>query len=843
MLISPGVINASAPTLVTPFSHFLGSVPAPDSGAVSTGALKSKVRYSSRDSIRLDLPGQKVYLFGDAKVDYEDMSVKAGYIEIDLGRHLVIAAGEKDSTGKIINKPELVNTDGTIHGDTIKYSILTKKGIIKFLTTEQSGGFVSTDIAKKDSNDVYYIKNGKYTTCDLEHPHYYLFMSKMKIIPDDSVSRGKIITGPAYLVLGDVPTPLAIPFGFFPNHSGRASGLIIPGYGESPGLGYYLKDGGYYFGISDHYDLALKGDIYSRGSWGAKALSNYNYRYKYNGNFALGYSIFKQSEKEFPDYSEKHDFNLKWRHIQDPKSNPSVRFSADVNILSSNYNKFNSNNTTDYLSNTFQSNVAWGKTWKYFNLSINLRHSQNTITHQVDLSLPQVALGMNRLYPFKSLHKGGTLRSKWYDKIGISYSSDFDNRLHMKDTNIFSPASRLGDSLMFGLRHSIPISASYSTRYFNFTPAMSFSSLWYFRTLQKHFDTSDALISDTVKQFSMANFYTLSLSTTTKLYGFYTFRRSRVKAIRHVITPSVAFNYRPDFGLPRYGYYAQTNVPGNSSVPVTYSIYEQGIYGSPPSGKIAGLTFGFDNNLEMKLRPSAKDTSTTDKKIVLIESFSISSGYNYAAEAFNLSPINFSGRTHLFKNFISITGNAVLDPYKMDSTGFRYNHFTWEDGQAGRITNANISLTASFRSKVRSDKTMSEEKSKMDKAYEQEYQYALTHPDYYVDFNVPWSLNISYNLRYSKPGITEEMTQSATFSGDLSLTRKWKIGFNSGWDFVKSDFTYTAINVYRDLHCWEMTFNWIPYGFRKSYTVTINVKSAVLQDLKLTRKRDWYDYN
>ena len=849
VLISLAGLNVTAAARVTGFLTLFTSFNAPDSQKVSVSDdLKSKVQYSARDSVRFDVSLQVVYLFGDAKVIYDDVNMKAGFIMIDIGKNMVIAAGEKDSSGKIINKPELVNEDGTNSADTIRYNTKTKKGLIKLLSTEQNGGFVTGDIGKRDSNGVSYFKNGRYTTCDLEHPHYYFFMSKMKVIPDNPPKQsGKIVTGPAYLVIGDVPTPLGIPFGYFPNHKGRSSGILIPSYGESPGLGYYLKDGGFYFGKSDKYDLALKGDIYSRGSWAARALSNYNWRYHYTGNFLLGYSIFKTSEKEFPDYSEKHDFNLKWRHTQDPKSNPSVRFSADVNVLSSNYNKFNSYNPNDYLANSFQSNIAWAKTWRYFNLSSNLRHSQNTLTHNVDLSLPQVAFSMNRIYPTKFFKKDGVIKSKWYDKIGVSYSSDFENRLHIKDTNIFSPNSKLGDSLQYGIRHNIPISASYSTRFFNFSPQANFTSLWYLRQTDKYYTSSssggDSLVTNNyVQKFGMANYYNFSLSTTTKIYGFYIFRNSKVKAIRHVITPSLALNYRPDFGLPSYGYY-QYAQPHFSNNPTLYSVFEQGIYGSPPSGKVAGISFGFDNNLEMKVRPSAKDTSGEDKKIVLIESFSINSGYNYAAKDFNLSPFNINARTRVFKNLISINGNAIVDPYKIDETGFRYDHYTWEDGKPGRLTSANLSLTASFRSKNKTDNTASKEKSKLDKNYEQEYHYALTHPEYYVDFNVPWSLNVSYNLRYNKPGITEDITQSATFSGDVSLTKKWKIGFNSGWDLVKHNFTYTAVNIYRDLHCWEMTFNWIPFGFRKSYTININVKSSVLQDLKLTRKRDWYDYN
>lgn len=839
MLISFGGLNVSFASLVTPNSrHFTLFNTLEDTIKTSSDTeLKSKVQCDARDSMPFDILGQKLRLYGNAKVKYEDVDVKAGYIEFDLGNNMVIAAGEKDSAGNIINKPELMDESGTISGDSIFYNTKTKKGLIKFLRTEQGGGFITTDVAKKDSNDVSYIKNGSYTTCNLEHPHFFIRMTKMKIIPND-----KIVTGPAYLVIGDIPTPLAIPFGFFPNKKGRSSGIIIPAYGQSPGLGYYLKDGGYYFGLNDHYDLALKADVYSRGSWGLKALSNYNVRYKYSGNFALGYSTFKTSEKEFPDYSVRHDFNVRWSHRQDQKANPSVRFSSDVNILSSNYNKFNSNNTNDYLSNTFQSNIAWGKSWKRANLSTNLRHSQNTITHKMDMSLPQVAYSVNRFNPTKLFEKEGVIKSRWYDKIGVSYTADFENRISIRDTNIFKPTTNLMDSLQLGIKHTVPLSASYSNRFFSFSPQANFTSLWYFDKISKTYDAGDTLRTDTIKEFKTANFYTISLVTTSKLYGFYTFKNARVKAIRHVITPTVSFNYRPDFGAASLHYY-ETIYPNNSSTPLTYSIFQNGLYGSPPAGKVAGISFGLDNNLEMKVRPGKKDTATTDKKIVLIESFSINSSYNYAAEVFALAPFNIAARTRLYKNLISISGGALVDPYKIDHTGFRYNHYMMEDGVLGRLTSAQVSLTANLQSKTKKDDAMSKEKAKNDKVYEQQYNYAITHPEYYVDFNVPWNLNIGYNLRYDKPGIVETVTQSATFSGDVKVTDKWKVGFSSGWDLEKHDFTYTSLNVYRDLHCWEMTFNWVPFGFRKSYTININVKSSVLQDLKLSRKRDWYDYN
>ncbi|MEW6468278.1 MAG: putative LPS assembly protein LptD [Bacteroidota bacterium] len=797
---------------------------------VSKNVLDSRVDYDALDSIRMDVFNQVVYLFNQAEVSYEDVNLKAGYIVLDMENSIVLAAGRRDSAGRIVQKPELKQGEQMTEADTIIYNFKTKRGLMKYIQTVQGEGYITASVAKKDSNDIYYIKNGKYTTCDADHPHFHIEMTKMKVIPDD-----KIVTGPAYLVIADVPTPLAVPFGYFPNKKGRSSGILIPAYGESPSLGYFLKDGGYYFGKNDFIDLAVRGDIYSRGSWAVKTNSNYNKRYRFSGDLSLGYSKFKESEKEFPDYSEKSDFFVRWTHNQDPRSNPTVRFSANVNALSSNYNKFNSYSANDYLSNTFQSNIAWSKSWKYFNLSANLRHSQNTLSHKVDLSLPQVALSMNRIYPTKLWKKEGVIKERQIDKLGLSYLMDFENRVSVLDSNLFSESIK--DSLNYGIRHSIPVSWSIIPKKLplTFTSALNLSSAWYFSSIRKHYDAdAGQVVTDTVKGFSMANQYSASLTLTTKLYGFYSFKKAKVKAIRHVMTPSIAFSYRPDFGDKEHGYESYT-IP-SSSVPQVYSIYQNGIYGFPPTGESQSLGFNINNNLEMKLRPSEQDTSGKDRKVTLIESFGLSSSYNFAAPSFNLAVFNLFLRTKLFQK-LDISLNGTLDPYKINDLGNRYDRFMWEDGKIGRLTSA----TASFSTNLRS--TKADQKKESDRASEEELRYINEHPDYYVDFNVPWNLYVSYNLRYSRPGFASEVTQSLTFSGDLSVTKKWKLGFNSGWDFVANDFTYTSVNIYRDLHCWEMSFNWVPFGFRKSYTLNINVKSSVLQDLKLSRKRDWYDYN
>jgi len=825
----------------------------PDSSGTSNSAIKSKIIYNSRDSIRFDVKNQKVFLFGDADVQYEDMELKADYIEFDMSKNTAFAHGARDSAGNAaldtsgmpIGDPIFSDGEKSFDAKEITYNFETKKGKIREVTTQEGEAFIHAKDAKKDTGDIYYIKNGRYTTCDFEQPHFYIKATKLKVIPDD-----KIITGPAYLVIGDVPTPLIVPFGVFPNKKGRKSGILIPFYGQS-NLGYFLKDGGYYFGMSDYFDLALRGDIYSQGSYGVKTHTNYNKRYKYNGNLGISYSEIKISEKEFPDYEDNKDFFVRWSHTQDPKANPTVRFTANVNAGSSSYNKFNSNNPTDYLSNTFQSNVAWSKSWqgKPYNLSVNMTHMQNTIQKTVDVTLPEAAFSVNRFYPFKRKEQVGKL--KRYEKIGTSFSLNARNQISTYDSLLFKESSV--DRLRNGIKATIPISYSENFGPVIMSPSASFNSYGYFQTIRKRYDTiSETVKIDTVKRFSPAYDFNAALSFSTKLYGMFLFKHTRVKAIRHVLTPSASLSYRPDFSQSHWGYYqnVQINSLGNEQL---YSIFQNAIYGSPASGKSGYINLALNNNLEMKVRPSKKDTSTTDKKVMLLDIFSISASYNMAVDSFNWSNINLTGRTQLFK-ILDLTFTGILDPYKMDyGTGERTKKLLFESTyRIGRLTDAAFSLSTSFQNLT---KKKNEKKKPLSmkpmrtggavpmSANNDELAYILSHPDYYVDFNVPWNLSVYYNIVYTKPALTDTIIQTFTFSGDVNITEKWKIGFHSGFDFVKKDFTFTQLNIYRDLHCWEMHFDWVPFGFRKSYMLNVAVKASVLQDLKLSRKRDWYDYN
>lgn len=798
--------------------------------AIETNAfLKEKVQYKADDSIYTDLTNQKAYLYNNAQVLYDGLDLKAGYIEIDFGKNTVYATTMKDSSGKDIQKPVFSQGADKFTAEKITYNFKTKKGKIVDVITQQGEGFIHGRDIKKDTNNVYYVGHGKYTTCDLEHPHFYIGAKKIKVIPDD-----KIVTGPAVLYLADIPTPLAIPFGYFPNKKGRASGILIPTYGESTNLGFFLKDGGFYFGMNEYADLALRADGYSNGSYGVKANSNYRQRYRYNGGLNLSYSKFIEGDRELPNSTSRNDFFIRWNHSQDPKSRPNSRFSANVNAGSSSYNKYNGDVNGDYLSNTFQSNISYSKSFSGtpFNFSANARHSQNTITKKVDISLPELALNMNRIYPFKSKSRVGT---KWYDKIGLSATANARNDINAYDSTLFT--DRTLQQMRNGVRFTMPISTSFNVlKYFTLTPTINTASNVYFETIQKRYDPNvNTVFTDTITGARLANDFSVSTGLSTRLYGDYFFRTKRLKQIRHVATPTFSASYRPDFSESQYGYYrnVQTDAAGTEQ---QYSIFQNGIYGSPQSGRSGLMGFNLNNSIEAKMKQRT-DSGNVDRKVTLLESFNIGLSYNLAAKNFNWSAININGRTKLF-NALDINASAILDPYQIDSIGNRVERYEWKNGKAGRVTSSNVSLSTNLRSK---DGEKNKPKTSA-MGTQDELDYINTHPDAYVDFNVPWNLNIYYNINYSKPGITEQTTQSVTFNGDLSLTKKWKISLSSGYDFTRKEMTLTSVNVYRDLHCWEMRFNWVPFGFRQSFSIDINVKSSVLKDLKLSRRRGWQDY-
>ena len=690
---------------------------------------------------------------------------------------------------------------------------------------------------KKMEDNTVNISNGKFTSCDQLHPHFYIAITKGKVIPND-----KIISGPAYLVIEDVPLPLGIPFGFFPNTKNRSSGVILPEYGEESRRGVFLRGGGFYFGISDYFDLKLTGDFYSFGSWGLRTQSIYKKRYRYSGNFSVDYSRVKA------DNINSSTYNIQWTHAQDVKASPNSTFSASVHFSSTNNNKYNATSITNALSNTINSSINYSKTFvgTPFRMSTGLTHSQNNISKIVSVNFPRLSLTMDKIYPFKKESNTGS--ATWYEKIGFSLSTTLDNQVSVLEKNLFKPS--IVDSMKNGMKHEIPINTSFNIlKFITVSPSVNYKEYWYLKTTRLHWDEPDRkVVEDTIPGFRRAWQYSTGVSMSTKIYGMFNFGKDKaIQAIRHVLTPSISFSYSPDFSDPHYGFY-KTYQYDTLKHTKEYSIFKNGVYGSPGAGEVGSIGFSLGNNLEMKVR-SRKDTVNNFKKIKIFESLNFSSSYNLLADSMNLSTISVSGNTRLFDK-ISINFYGSLDPYALNSSKKgRINKFEYDaTGKLARLTSASIGFDFSLNS-PKKDKsgnkqtptTPGEIPPGTDPNNPAFGQSMTTNYNKLqsVDFDIPWSLNIHYNFNYSKPYDQKITSQTLGFSGDLSLTPKWKIGFSSGYDFKNNKLTTTSLNFFRDLHCWEMRMTVIPIGAYKSYSFQINVKSTILQDLKW-KKRDSY---
>lgn len=815
--------------------------------------LEAKVERSAQDSIVQDLKNKKIFMYNNAIVTYGDIKLEAYYIEFNLETNQVYAHGIADSTGKLSGRPRFTDKTQTFESDEIHYSFDTKKGIINKVVTEDGSGYLHGLHVKKMADNSINIRLGGYTTCnDKEHPHFEFRFNKSKVIPDN-----KIVTGPAYLVIEDMPTPLAIPFGMFPNKKGQRSGIRIPTYGEAAKRGFYFENGGYYWSINDYLDLDILGDIYTRGSWALKPTLRYTKRYKYNGNLNLSYAINITGVEGASDYQKSRDFRIRWTHQQDPKAHPTNRFSANVNIVSSNFNTFNPVNTESYLSNEFQSSVAYQTNWnnKYF-LTLNASHRQNTKTKVVNVTLPSMTFNTNKFNPLKSKKRIG--KPKWYEELNLGYTMRAENTVSLPDSVLFAPGSM--KKLRNGIQHNIPINLPLKVlKYFSLTNSINITDRMYFNQ-QRVFWSNDTLFqnndtilggykrTDTLTTFGNVFDYNLSTNLSTKIYGMVMFKKGLLRAVRHVFTPSVGFSYMPDFGNPKWGYY--DTYLDKDGKEIRYSKYEGAIFGSPSAGKSGRINFRISNNLEIKIR-SKSDTITGMKKIVLIEDFSLSGSYDLARDSLKMSYITMNGRTKLFKN-MSVTYSGSWDPYVRDSLGKQLNRFEWtENRRLFRPTQTSWSLGANWRfSQQDFSKTPPKKTDKTSQvASETELDEINRNPDDYVDWSIPWSVTINYNLQYTNNisyldfarTNNRKIIQTLGVSGDINLTPKWKFSAQTGWDFENKGLSYTSVNIYRDLHCWEMRFSWIPIGPRKSWNFTLSVKAPVLQDLKLTKKKDFRD--
>lgn len=798
-----------------------------DSVKEAGDALPAAIKYQARDSIRVVADSMVVYLYGEARVDYQDLKLQADFIRIDMNNKEISASGRLDSAGQTTGRPEFAQGVQEFRASSMRYNFESRKGKINYVITSEGDGYIHGETVKKDEENNFYIRKGMYTTCNNDTPHFSITSNKLKVIQNN-----KIVTGPAYLTIEDIPTPLAIPFGFFPNTKDRSSGVIFPGFGESAERGFYFQKLGYYFGFNDYFNLALTTDLYTKGSYTIDGTSQYRKRYKYSGGLRASYAKTVYSERGLPDYSSRKDFHVNWLHNQDPKANPYSIFNANVSLGTSEYYQNTISSQNNFLTNTFQSSVTWTKLFpeKPINLTVAMNHWQNTITRDVRVTLPDVSFGVARFTPFERKIQTGAPR--WYEKIGMNYTMRATNSIETKDTLLFDENSL--KEMRNGFQHVIPVSTSFNAfKYLTVSPTLNYNERWYFKTLNYEWNSDlNQLDTINVNGFKAARDYQVSVGLLTRVYGMFQYAKGPVAALRHVLTPSVSFSYRPDFSDSKYGYYktVQSDTSGNT---LSYSIFQNGIYGGPSAGKFGSIGLSLDNNLEMKVRANS-DTGMTLKKIKLMESLRFATSYNMIADSLNWTPLTFNGRT-TFANKLIFTFGGVLNPYAYDENNLDYNRFLYDvNGQLFRLTSANAALNFSLTGKGKQKNTS--------RYTSRELEEIMRNPDYYLDFDVPFNFFVGYNLGYSKRGDLEStLTQSVTFSGDFNLTPAWKIGFNSWYDLEVGKFTSMSTSIYRDLHCWEMRLNWIPFGGQESYTFQINVKSSVLQDLKLIKRKDFFD--
>ncbi len=825
--------------------------------------IEAPIVYSAEDSIVVSFDGQKVFLYKNANVKYQEIELSAYYIELNLEKKEIYAEGILDSTGTMIEKPLFKQGAEEYESETMRYNFETEKAFITKVVSKQGEGFILSDRTKKIGEEIFITEKAKYTTCEDPHPHFYMFLTKAKVI-----SNNKIVTGPAYMVLEDFPIyfPM-IPFGFFPNSPTYSSGILVPQYGEEQNRGFFLRDGGYYWAASEYFDLALRGEIYSKGSWGLQTHTNYRKRYKFSGGFDFRYNVNVYGEQGLDNYTRTPQYSVTWSHSQDQKANPNRTFSASVNLSSSGYDRQNSYTGlaggNNYLTTQKSSSISYSQKFENtpFNMSVNLRHSQNSRDTTISLSLPEMTFSMAKVYPFRKKNRSGPV--KFYEKFGINYTGNVRNSIsNVKEYDFFNKS--FPDDWKNGLQHNIPLAfpGFNLARYINISPGIGYNEKWYFKkynysyvggkTFYDEFGRKSNVKKDTITGLSRVYDYSYSLSASTNIYGMFLPRNpdSRIKGIRHKITPSASFSYRPDFGESRFGYWQKVQIDslGNYSY---FDVNEGGVYGgSPGRGASGSISMSLNNNLEMKMLDT-KDTTNVNsdskyKKVKIIDDLSLSSSYNLIADSLNLSPISVRARTTVAG--VSINMGTTINPYVLNDKYQVINKYAWNEKRGikriGSLSNANLSFGMNFNSKTKENRN-----TQAGTTVPEDEEAAPPPVDLnsgYVDFDIPWTFGFDYTFSYSGPSVSApkgRFAQQLGIRGNLSLTEKWKISMNTNFDIQARQFSYTTVNVNRDLHCWQMAFNFVPFGYMKSYSFSINAKSSMLKDLRLQKNQSNYDRN
>ncbi|MEI7472972.1 MAG: putative LPS assembly protein LptD [Chitinophagaceae bacterium] len=820
---------------------------------MSKDTLDAPIAYHADDSMILDVPAKRIVLYGkETKVTYVDNELVAPNIEYDQQTNLVKAHLVRDSTGKVISFVNFTQGGFKSINDSIWFNLSTGKGRTKSTYFQQDEMYVQTAISKKvkeNKEDVIYARNARFTTCNLDTPHFSFVAGKVKF-------RNKImaITGPVHPEIEGVPLPIALPFGIYPLSQGRHSGILAPTFSANEQLGLSLEGLGYYKVLNDNWDATVRGTIYSYGGWTASISPNYYKRYHYRGSLSYDIQRFKYNFKGDPDYSSSRTMNIRWSHSSDTKARPGVTFNANVNAGSSKFNALVPNSPMRNFTNQLNSSITYSKIWKDkpFSLTVSANHNQNTSQKLINLNFPDIAYNINTQYPFRKKEAIGDL--KWYENIGIALNSNVKSISSFYDT-LGNIGKQLIDKLQWGAMHSVPISLSLpELGHVQIAPSISFQERWYQQKFVRSWNTSQKKVDTAVnKGFYAAREMSFGIGMSTRIFGMYTFgKKSRIQAIRHEIRPSMSISYKPDMNGKSW-YRTQVDTFNNTA---RFSVYDGSIFGGFGDGKFGGISFGIDNNLQMKTL-SKKDTGEAAiKKKTLIDGFSINGSYNLMADSFQLSSFNISARTNLFDK-ISITANAVVDPYQTNSRGDRINKLIWAKKpiSLGTLMGGNISLQSQFKGGDKKEKLPSEQVQQqmnpmtgmpLDE-YQQEAALIQNNPGQFANFNIPWSVNLSYSLQFSRirkldySGYTASISQNLNWGGTLNLTPKWQLGMNGFYNITEKDLGTISMNISREMHCWQMNINVSPVGRYRFFNISISPKSGLLRDLKINRTRYFYD--
>lgn len=863
-----------------PDSVYAETVPTTSVNTKKKGAIDAPIHYKANDSIVFYGSG-KGFLYGEGNVRYEQarpIELKADLIQMNMDSNMVYATGRLDSLGKPVGLPVFKDNTDEYSSKELAYNFETRKGFIKGGITQQGEGYIVADKTKKMNEDEMCMQGGKYTTCDHhDHPHFYLQLTKAKVKPGSYIAAG-----PAYLVMEDVPLPLVIPFGFFPFTSSYSSGIIMPSYGDEMERGLFLKNGGYYFAINDYLDLEVTGEIYTKGTWGLQLGSTYTKRYKFNGNFRASYREDVYGEKDLPGYSKYNNFKVAWSHRQDPKASQYSSLSASVDFTTSGYNQSNVNNyynPAEQSKNITSSSVNYTQRFPEspWSLSVNALVSQRSQDSTISLSLPNITVAMSRIYPFKRKEAVG--KERFYEKIALSYNMTFANSITAKENKLMT--SSFTKDWKNAIDHKIPITASFNLfKYLTISPSINLHDRMYFNKVNRSWNKQQQEEQlDTMSGFFNVYDFNVGVSMQTKLYGFYTPNRKlfgdKIDRIRHVMTPSVSFNYHPDFGDDVWDFYSsyekiivdKNDINKITHQTVTYSPYSNGMYGVPGQGMVGAISWSLGNNVEMKVKDQKKSDevgSTQYKKVSLIDNFTISGGYNFAADSMKLQNFNAQLRIKLTKSF-SLNLNGAFDPYKFGLNEYgkpvRVNQLRdfprfQGTGTSFQYTFNNDTFKKKDKAKPTNDENQDEENSgvdfnldqpsNIDKEKAEANSEKTTNSDGYVKPAVTWSFTFNYSVRwgisnqfdYDMMDYKREWNHNLSFSGNLNPTPKWKLNYTGSFDLTALEITQMTLSIVRDLHCWRMSASVSPFGRYKSYMVTVGVNASMLQDLKYEKRSD-----